>query len=184
MSTVAVVPYDPAWPVQFQAIADHLEAALADVPLVGIEHVGSTSVPGLAAKPVIDIDVVVEREHVEAAIEALIAAGYRHRGNLGIEDRESMAEPGGVRRNVYVTVNGCLALRNHLAGRDTLRNHSVLRDRYAARKTELAAQPWEDTDDYAVAKSDVIQEILEAAGLSADDRAAIGAVNVANSSDR
>lgn len=177
MSVVTIVAYDPDWPSQFEAIASDLEDALAGVPVIGIEHVGSTSVPGMSAKPVIDVDVIVSRDHVDAAIAALGAVGYRYRGDLGIEDRYSMAEPGGIRRNVYVTVQGSLAHRNHLAVRDTLRTDAELRDRYEARKLELAEQEWEITDHYAAAKSDIIQEILAAAGLSASDRAAIQAVN-------
>jgi GrpB-like predicted nucleotidyltransferase (UPF0157 family) len=177
MSSVRVVPYDPEWIDQFSSIRAELETALGGVPVVGIEHVGSTSVPGLAAKPVIDVDVVVDRAHFQAAIDALVAAGYSHRGDLGVEDRHSMAEPGGIRRNVYVVVDGSLALRNHLAVRDTLRSDPVLRTRYAQRKVELAQEEWETTDAYAVAKSDIIQEILNAAGLSRSERAAIQAVN-------
>lgn len=177
MGSVMVVPYDPRWPDTFQQINSELRRALAAVPVVAIEHVGSTSVPGLAAKPVIDVDVVVAREQVDAAIAALTAAGYRHRGDLGIEDRHSMAEPGGPRRNVYVTVDGSPALRNHLALRDTLRSDAALRGRYEARKLELAQREWDDVDDYAVAKSDIIQEILAVAGLPEAERAAIDAVN-------
>ncbi len=177
MSSVVVVPYDPAWPDQFQLIRAELQAALRSVPIVAIEHVGSTSVPGLAAKPVIDVDVVVERSQVDAAIEALVAAGYTDRGDLGVPDRHSMREPGGIRRNVYVVVDGSLALRNHRAVRNTLRTNPTLRERYAARKFELAQADWESVDDYAVAKSGIIQEILAVAGLNESDRAAIQAVN-------
>lgn len=176
MTAVVVVPYDEQWPVLFDEIAAHLHTALAGVPVVAIEHVGSTSVPGLAAKPVIDIDVVVHRDDVPVAIGALENAGYRHRGDLGVVDRHSMAEPGGVRRNVYVTVAGSLALRNHLAVRDTLRSDRHLAQRYASEKRELAAVH-DSVDDYAIAKSAIIQEILEAAGMPAEDRAAIAVVN-------
>lgn len=176
MTGVTVVPWDPAWTGQFDAIKADLERALAAVSVVAIEHVGSTSVQGLAAKPVIDVDVIVERRHLEAAIEALEAVGYSYRGDLGVPDRHSMAEPGGIRRNVYVTVDGCLALRNHLAVRETLRRNADLRARYAARKLELAEQH-DLVDDYATAKSDIVQQILLAAGLSEQDRAAIQAVN-------
>lgn len=177
MTAVTVVPYDPAWPGQFAVVRADLEVALARVPIVGIEHVGSTSVPGLAAKPVLDIDVIVERENLDAAINALVGAGYSHRGDLGVADRHSMKEPNGIRRNVYVTVDGSLALRNHLAVRAALRSDPVLRERYAARKLQLARRDWRDSDDYAVAKSGIIQEILAAAGLSEKDRDAIQAVN-------
>ena len=183
MTGVTVVPYDPGWPGQFATIKADLEAALVDIPIVGIEHVGSTSVPGLAAKPVIDVDVIVVRNHLEEAIDALRAAGYHYRGDLGIADRPSMAEPGGIRRNVYVTVDGSLALRNHRAVREILRTDPDLRERYAARKYELAGHH-EVVDDYAMAKSDIVQEILAAAGLSDDERAAIAVVNMPDESGR
>ena len=86
---ITVVPYSPEWPVQFERVADDLRRVLGDVPIVAIEHVGSTSVPGLAAKPVIDIDVIVQRGDVAAAISALVAAGYTHRGDLGVSTRRN-----------------------------------------------------------------------------------------------
>ena len=129
----------------------------------------------------IDVDVIVVRNHLDAAIDALQVAGYHYRGDLGIADRYSMAEPGGIRRNVYVTVDVSLALRNHRAVRETLRSDPGLRDRYAARKYALAAHH-DTVDDYAIAKSDIVQEILAAAGLSDDERAAIAVVNVPDGS--
>jgi GrpB-like predicted nucleotidyltransferase (UPF0157 family) len=86
---IRVVPYDPRWPDQFTLIRGALTDALRDIPFLAIEHVGSTSVPGLPAKPVIDVDVVVLREHLVPAIEALVAAGYRHEGDLGIQTRDA-----------------------------------------------------------------------------------------------
>lgn len=73
--TVIVVPYSEEWPRQYEAVADGLRRILSQVPVVSIQHVGSTSVPGLAAKPVLDIDVIVQREHVPAAIRALSTGG-------------------------------------------------------------------------------------------------------------
>ena len=96
---IRVVPYDPSWPDQFAAIRVALADALRAVPFLAIEHVGSTSVPGLAAKPVIDVDVVVLREHLTPAIEALVAAGYQHEGDLGIRDRHAMRAADSVRRS-------------------------------------------------------------------------------------
>ena len=91
--TIQVVPYREQWPTQFAEVEAALARALAGVPVVGIEHVGSTSVPGLAAKPILDIDIIVERADVGAAIAALAAAGYQHRGDLGVTDRESLLAP-------------------------------------------------------------------------------------------
>ena len=125
----------------------------------------------------------MERPYVLPAIEALEQVGYRYRGNLGIEDRDWMQEPGGVRRNVYVTVSGCLSVRNHLGVRETLRAREDLREQYGTLKLELSQRDWENRDDYTAAKSEILQEILAAAGLGDADRAAIDAANVPDSPD-
>ncbi|MFB7892079.1 GrpB family protein [Microbacterium sp. NPDC056044] len=175
---VLVVPYSDQWPVQFERVAAELRQALEGVPALAIEHVGSTSVPGLAAKPVIDIDVVVARGQLPAAIAALVAAAYTHRGDLGVTDRESMAAPDDdPRRNVYVCVEGTLHLRNHLAVRSILRERDDLRDRYGAIKTELARDPEIDIETYLARKSPVLQEVLALSPLTAEEKHAIFALN-------
>lgn len=175
---IEVVPYDPAWPDRFEAIRRQLAEALTGVAVVSIEHVGSTSVPGLAAKPVIDIDVIVARAQVPAAIAALEKLGYLHLGDLGITDRQALAPPeDGIRRNVYVTVAESLALRNHLGVRDTLRSRSDLRKRYGDLKLRLAEQEFADIGEYVEAKSDLLAEILAAAGIGNDERDEIRAAN-------
>lgn len=100
---VEVVPYSPDWVPQFQRVADALRVGLAEVSSAVIEHVGSTSVPGLAAKPIIDIDVLVDENEMSAAVSAMEAIGYVHRGDLGVSDREAFTAPDDTpRRNVYV----------------------------------------------------------------------------------
>jgi GrpB-like predicted nucleotidyltransferase (UPF0157 family) len=173
---IEVVPYDPAWAVHFARIRDELADALGGVPVRAIEHVGSTSVPGLAAKPVIDVDVVVARDDLWRAIHALEDAGYAHRGDLGISDRHSMSEPDSPRRNVYVVVEGSLALRNHLAVRDALRADSGLRDQYARLKQELGAR-LDTVDEYSAAKTDFLVGVLERAGFTGEE---IETVAIAN----
>ncbi|MGB0112117.1 MAG: GrpB family protein [Ilumatobacteraceae bacterium] len=174
---IEVVEYDPRWAAWFGELATLYTVALRAVPHLAIEHVGSTSVPGLAAKPVIDVDIVVERPHVEAAIGALEAIGYESRGEMGIVDRWAMGAPAGsIRTNTYVVVDGSVALHNHLAVRDALRADGALRDEYGALKRRLAAET-DDIDVYIEAKSPILQRILAAAGLSADDRSAIEAAN-------
>ena len=84
---LVVVPYDPQWPHRFEEIAASLRDALGALPVVAIEHVGSTSVPDLAAKPVIDVDVVVTRDIVRAAVAAIASAGYEPLGEMGVPDR-------------------------------------------------------------------------------------------------
>jgi GrpB-like predicted nucleotidyltransferase (UPF0157 family) len=175
---VEVVPYSEQWPVRFAEVATALSRALEGVPVVAIEHVGSTSVPGLPAKPILDVDVIVRRPHVSAAIAALVEAGYAHQGDLGLTDRECLSAPDDdPRRNVYVCVEGTLHVRNHLAVRDVLRARADLRERYGAVKTQLARRPEMDIDTYVEAKSGVLQEVLAASELSEDERATILAVN-------
>ena len=175
---IRVVPYDPSWPRQFARIRVALAGALRDVPFLAIEHVGSTSVPGLAAKPVIDVDVVVLREHLIPAIEALVAAGYQHEGDLGIRDRHAMraadSEP---ERNVYVAIDGSLALRNHLAVRNVLRSDAPLREEYGRLKLDLAQRHTEDVGAYVAAKTELLGSILARGGITDEERAEIAAAN-------
>jgi len=174
---LVVVPYDPEWPARFEAIASALRAALGDVPTLSIEHVGSTAVPGLAAKPVIDVDIVVERSQVQAASAALVAAGYTPLGDMGIVDRWAFrARSDAPRQNTYVVVDGSLCLRDHLGLRDTLRARPDLRDEYGAVKLALAART-DDIDVYIDGKTDVILKALRLAGIDDDELAELERIN-------
>jgi GrpB-like predicted nucleotidyltransferase (UPF0157 family) len=164
---IDVVAYDPSWPIRFEEVAETLRNALADGPAASVEHVGSTSVPGLAAKPVLDIDVIVAPQDVPAAVAALARTGYQHRGDLGVAEREAFYAPDDdPRRHVYVCAAGTLNVRNHLAVRDVLRSRDDLRDEYAAVKLTLAAEPDMDMDTYIARKSDVLQKVLAASDLT------------------
>lgn len=175
---VDVVTYSCDWPAQFRRVADDLMAALVSVGSVEVEHVGSTSVPGLAAKPVLDIDVIVDRADVAATVAALSRVGYVHRGNLGVVGREALMPPDAhPRRNVYVCIRGALSVRNHLTVRDVLRARPDLRDRYAAVKLALAADPDMEIDTYIAGKSAVLQKILAIGGIDTYDRLEILRVN-------
>lgn len=172
---ITVVEYDPEWPRRFDALREEYAAALdaAEVPYHGIEHVGSTSVPGLAAKPIIDCDIIVDRQHVAPASEVLVRLGFRPLGELGIPDRWAFAEPARLAGTAtYVIVAGSLALRNHLAVRDALRANPVLRDEYAQVKRAQGLRS-RDLAEYGKGKNDTIQRILAAAGLSAEERDSI-----------
>jgi len=175
---VVVVPYSSDWPVHFEKVARDLRAELGAVPSATVEHVGSTSVPGLAAKPVLDIDVIVESADMDAAVAALVAVGYTHRGDLGVTDREAFAAPDEEpRRNVYVCRAGTLNVRNHLAVRDALRSRPDLRDEYAATKLALAADPSMDIDTYIARKSAVLQKVLAVSDLTDEERLRILRLN-------
>ena len=170
--------YDPSWQDRFEKVAAALSGALADGPTAAVEHVGSTSVPGLAAKPILDIDVIVAPEDVPAAVAALVRIGYVHRGDLGVAGREAFFAPDeDPRRHVYVCAAGTLNVRNHLAVRDVLRRRDDLRDEYAAVKLALAAEPDLDIDTYIARKSDVIQKVLTASDLTDAERRQILSLN-------
>lgn len=175
---VEVVPWSEEWPAQFDRVAHDLRRALAGVPSACVEHVGSTSVPGLAAKPILDIDIIVEAHDVALAVAALERVGHLHRGDLGVTGREAFTPPGdGPRRHVYVCRAGTLNVRNHLAVRDVLRRRVDLRDEYAAVKIELAADPTMDIDTYIARKSQVLQKVLAESDLTDDERRAIWELN-------
>ncbi|NMM91578.1 hypothetical protein B2J88_46025 [Rhodococcus sp. SRB_17] len=176
---VAVVPYSEEWPQQYEKVANSLRSMLSQVPVVAIEHVGSTSVPGLAAKPILDIDIIIQREHVPAAIGALSAGGYIHLGDLGVTDREAFCSPeGDPARHVYLCVEGTLHVRNHLAVRAVLRSHPDLRDAYGAVKRELANDPAMTIDRYIAGKCEVLQTVLDHSELTTDEKLAILQLNV------
>jgi GrpB-like predicted nucleotidyltransferase (UPF0157 family) len=109
---------------------------------IAVEHVGSTSVPGLPAKPIIDISVIVPTgAAVAVAIERLSTLGYRHLGDLGVEGREAFASPNmPPRHHLYVCPKDSLALKNHLIVREHLRTYSEVATEYGALKRRLAEQ--------------------------------------------
>jgi GrpB-like predicted nucleotidyltransferase (UPF0157 family) len=177
---ILVVEYDPAWPRRFGRLRREYAAAMAavGVPVVAIEHVGSTSVPGLAAKPVIDCDVVVDGPAVAAASVVLTGLGFKPLGELGIPLRWAFKEPERLAgTNTYIVVAGSLSLRNHLAVRDVLRSDRELRRQYAAVKRQAGATA-ADIDEYGHAKNVMVQKILAAAGLTDAERASINANQV------
>lgn len=176
---IVVLDYDPIWADVFADLRDRYAKALdnAGVAYVSIEHVGSTSVPGLAAKPVIDLDIVVTSADMERASSVLEDLGFTPRGDLGIFQRLAFFPPADFpATHTYVVDKDSRALRNHLALRDTLRNNADLRDEYAQIKKRLATET-DDIDIYVSHKSDIIQRILDAAGISPEERAEINTEN-------
>jgi len=175
---VSVVDYDVTWPAAFTELSERIWKAVDDVAL-SIEHVGSTAVPGLAAKPVVDMDIVVRSASaMPKVIERLAALGYLHEGNLGIEGREAFERPlGSPPHHLYACVAGSVALRNHLHVRDWLRAHPDAAAAYGALKKELAARFRDDIDGYVAGKTGFLLEILSAGGFPPDQLAAIAAAN-------
>ncbi|SDW76209.1 GrpB domain, predicted nucleotidyltransferase, UPF0157 family [Lachnospiraceae bacterium KHCPX20] len=158
---VVVLPYDEKWKQDFIDIKTELSQALGELA-ISIEHVGSTSVEGLAAKPIIDIDVVVTKERIDDAILALKNIGYIHEGNLGIPGREAFAYEGKEhlqQHHLYVCPKDSLELKRHLAFRDYLRLHPEAVNEYSKIKVEAAKLYPEDIDKYIDYKAAVIEKI-------------------------
>jgi GrpB-like predicted nucleotidyltransferase (UPF0157 family) len=177
---ILVVEYDPAWPTRFEQLRQEYAEAMAEagVPVMSVEHIGSTAVPGLAAKPVIDCDIVVAGQDVAAASQVLAGLGFTPLGELGIPLRWAFREPERLAKtNTYVVVKDSLSLRNHLAVRDILRADPGLREQYAAVKRRIAAVA-ANIDEYGRGKNAMVQRILAAAGLTAAERASIDANQV------
>jgi GrpB-like predicted nucleotidyltransferase (UPF0157 family) len=168
---VVVVPYDPAWPAEFEALRAVLAAALGEVARA-IHHVGSTAVPGLPAKPIVDLDVeIASPVHLADCIRRLGHLGYRAVGELGIAGREAFDREGpDVPRNgsgrswpdhhLYVCASDGAELRRHLLLRDFLRSNPVRAAEYARLKQTLAVRHRDGRDGYTEGKSELIESML------------------------
>ncbi len=178
MKKIIVVDYDHTWPAVFETLRARLVPVLGEVA-TAIEHVGSTAVPGLVAKPIIDIDAIVRASSdVPNAIAQLAGLGYEHRGQLGIEGREAFRAPESLpRHHLYLCVEGNLALTNHLAVRDCLRARPDLAAEYGALKKGLAAALPYDGDSYAAGKTRFLLGVLRQAGMSGEQIARIEQAN-------
>jgi GrpB-like predicted nucleotidyltransferase (UPF0157 family) len=159
-AAIHLAEYDPGWPRLFEREAARIREALG-VKALRIEHVGSTSVPGLAAKPVIDIDLVVADSADEGAyVPPLEDAGYvlRIREPDWFEHRLFKGPDTNV--NVHTFSDGCEEVERMIAFRDRLRTHEDDRDLYLAAKRDLAQREWKYVQNYADAKSAVVHDIL------------------------
>jgi GrpB-like predicted nucleotidyltransferase (UPF0157 family) len=161
---VIIVDYDPQWPDRFEELRAPVAAALGDLA-VSVEHVGSTAVPGLAAKPIIDIDVVVPTiADVPEAIARLATLGYVHRGDLGIRGREAFSSPAGKpRHHLYVCALDSEELGRHRAFRDYLLTHPDEARAYGALKKAAALRFAEDRAGYNESKTPFVKEVLQRA---------------------
>jgi GrpB-like predicted nucleotidyltransferase (UPF0157 family) len=167
-ATIHLAEYDPEWPRLFQREAKRIRGALGP-KAVQIDHVGSTSVPGLPAKPVIDIIVVVaDTRDEDAYVPALEAAGYvlRIREPGWFEHRLFKGPDTNI--NVHTFSAGCEEVERMLAFRDWLRTHDDDREFYLSAKRELATREWKYVQNYADAKSTVVEEILARAQGSSE----------------
>ena len=157
---IVVVRPDPSWPARYEREAARLRELLGD-DLVAIHHVGSTSVPDLWAKPIIDVlPVIVSVERFEARRAACEAAGFTWRGEYGIPGRRYLRTDD-LHVHCYEAHHHQVA--RHLAFRDHLRAHTEARDEYAALKRDLAARFAHDADAYLDGKSELVERVLREA---------------------
>jgi GrpB-like predicted nucleotidyltransferase (UPF0157 family) len=157
---IELLDYDPAWPRLYDGEAEKIRAALGE-RVLGLQHAGSTSVPGLAAKPIIDIVLTVpDSADEDAYVPALEAAGYE----LTIRERDwhehRLLKGADPNVNLHVFSDACPEIARMTAFRDHLRTHPADRDLYERTKRELAQRTWKYTQDYADAKSEVVEEIV------------------------
>jgi GrpB-like predicted nucleotidyltransferase (UPF0157 family) len=157
---IRLVPYDATWPAQFAREAKHVRATLGE-RVLRIEHVGSTSIPGLAAKPIIDMLLVVADSSAEAAyVPSMEREGYtlRIREPDWFEHRLFKGPAANI--NLHVFSSGCSEIARMIAFRDHLRSDAPDRDLYQQTKRQLAARRWNYVQEYADAKTQVIEAII------------------------
>ncbi|MFD1141595.1 GrpB family protein [Larkinella insperata] len=160
---VEVVDYQPQWPALFQQEATRIRRLLGPVVL-GLEHVGSTSVPGLAAKPIIDMDLMVADSADEASyLPPLERAGYRLLIREPDWQQHRMLKGPATDINLHVWTLGSIEAQRHVVFRDWLRTHPEDRERYGQLKKEVARQPFTYIYEYNNAKASLIYEIYERA---------------------
>jgi GrpB-like predicted nucleotidyltransferase (UPF0157 family) len=160
--TVRVVPYDPAWESLFAAEAARLRAAFVRSVPLRLEHMGSTAVPGLAAKPILDLlGGYPLGAPVAPYIAALVRAGYLHRGEQGVPGREFFRRGEPRTYHLHLVAEGGTVWREQLAFRDALRREPALCDAYAALKLELARQFPRDRKSYIEGKGAFVRRVIE-----------------------
>lgn len=157
------MPYDPTWPELFEAEAARIRDACGDL-VRAVIHVGSTAVPGLASKPIIDLMVGVERfEDAAAVVAGLERLGYRNLGEFGVSGRVFLRFNEPCTHHVQLTEIGSPFWEDELLFRDILRREADTAAQYEALKTRLAAAHAHDRPGYTAAKTDFITEVLATA---------------------
>ena len=166
---VEVRAYECAWKTEFEKIKTELGSALGDL-IVGIEHVGSTAVKGMSAKPCIDLDVIIKDYSVfDSVVEKLATIGYIHEGNLGIKDREAFKysdKPHLMAHHLYVCPQYSDELHRHITFRDFLQSNPDAAAKYSKIKENAAELYPNDIDKYIQYKSPCIEELYKQCGLS------------------
>lgn len=164
---VVVEKWNPKWKDEFERIVYSLGEDVI-YNSIKIEHVGSTSVEGLSAKPIIDLDIVIENDKFEIIKRLLNDKGYKHEGDLGIEGREAFSYSGKeelMTHHLYVCTKDSEELFKHITFRDFLKNNSALASEYSKVKEQAAVLYPDDIDKYMEFKSEIIEKIYKRCGL-------------------
>jgi len=168
MAVTLVEKYNPEWPRWFEEIKAFLGEEVVKACL-SIEHVGSTSVPGMIAKPIIDLNLVIQPERFEEVKALLETRGYCDQGNLGIKDRESFdlsdesLKKSLPAHHLYITPKDSEELKRHIAFREYLKTHKKDRERLGKLKWELAERFSNNKYPYMDGKDAVVKEITQKA---------------------
>lgn len=182
-NAIVIEEYSPNWKLEFEQMSKIFVDRLSNLVL-SAEHIGSTAVPGLCAKPVIDIDIVVDSvSELKKIIPILVDLGYQYQGEVSIPDRfvfrptsRIVPDDGSQRlwlkHHLYCCINGSTALRNHLILRDALRKDELLMNAYGLLKRTLAMTA-NNMDEYVMGKTSFITKILSQNGMSNADLEAI-----------
>ena len=164
---VLVEKWNPKWKDEFENIVASLGKDII-YNSIKIEHVGSTSVEGLSAKPIIDLDIVIENDKFEIIKRLLNDKGYEHEGDLGIEGREAFSYSGKeelMTHHLYVCPKDSKELFKHITFRDFLKNNPALASEYSKVKEQAAVLYHDDIDKYMEFKSEIIEKIYKKCGL-------------------
>lgn len=159
--SVVVEKWNPKWKVEFEKIVASLGKDII-YNSIKIEHVGSTSVEGLSAKPIIDLDIVIEKDKFAVIKELLNKKGYEYEGDLGIEGREAFSYSGKeelMTHHLYVCPQGSKELFKHITFRNFLKNNPALAAEYSKVKEQAAVLYPDDIDKYIEFKSEIIEKI-------------------------
>ena len=164
---VVVEKWNPKWKEEFEKIVESLGKEIIQ-NVIKIEHVGSTSVEGMSAKPIIDLDIVIENDKFLILKKLLEDKGYVHEGDLGIRDREAFSYINIndlMTHHLYVCPKDSEELFKHITFRNYLRQHSELVDEYLKVKEKAAVLFPDNIDKYIEYKSGVIEKIYNQCGL-------------------
>lgn len=165
--SVVIEKWNPKWKDEFEKIVASLGKDII-YNSIKIEHVGSTSVEGMSAKPIIDLDIVIEKDKFEIIKRLLNDKGYEHEGDLGIEGREAFSYSGKeelMTHHLYVCPKDSKELFKHITFRDFLKNNSALASEYSKVKEQAAVLYPDDIDKYMEFKSEIIEKIYKRCGL-------------------